>query len=131
MYLKITMAAVLFANFTFAENVPSDLTVNSFTGKVMNQAVAEALGKPLPKPQGPPRPFATLDLIKALNPNRLQSGRVLLGQMDKQCALPLLELKGGDGRQLDPLAKPAGNGKFDRLARPAMPACHFNIPAAK
>jgi hypothetical protein len=91
----------------------SDLSVKAFTAKTMNNAVQQALGV---KPAVEAKKFSLIfgndkDLRSALS--------AFARTANGECAIPLREVKGGDGQKIDPLAKPSPPLKFDAIAKPA------------
>jgi hypothetical protein len=90
----------------------ADLSVKAFTAKTMNNAVQQALGV---RPAAEPKGFS----LKFGNDKDLRSALNSLARTASECAIPLLEVKGGDGSNMDPLAKPTVKSNFDAMAKPA------------
>jgi len=91
----------------------SDLSVKAFTAKTMSNAVQQALGV---KPAVEPKTFS----LNFGNDKDLRSALSALARTSNSgCAIPLLEVKGGDGQKIDPLAKPSARASFDAIAKPA------------
>jgi hypothetical protein len=90
----------------------ADLSVNAFTAKTMNNAVQQALGV---KPAVEPEKFS----LNFSNDKDLRSALNGLARTANECAIPLLEVKGGNGHNIDPLAKPNVRSNFDAIAKPA------------
>jgi hypothetical protein len=90
----------------------SDLSVKSITAKTMNNAVQQALGV---KPAVEPKKFS----LNFGNDKDLRSALSAMANTASECAIPLLEVKGGDGQKIDPLAKPTVRSNFDAIGKPA------------